>query len=158
MCLLYRLQLSLSATQGDMCLCSSVKKKQKNQPTYVHESLILNANTVTCKHVFSVAFQSSLLLLSRRTACVGLHKKHIPRSHCVSQACCSGKQDHAPLMAKQNKSSSEGKQPTIKHKMPVADQNLTCVCVCVCVCVSVSLNACLCLSLFTMATAHFTWH
>lgn len=72
-CLLHRLQRSSSATQRKVCLRATVEKKNKKD-TYVHESLILNANTVTCKHVFSVAFQSSLLLFSRRTACVRLRK------------------------------------------------------------------------------------
>lgn len=84
-CLLHRLQRSSSATQREVCLRATVEKKNKKD-TYVHESLILNANTVTCKHVFSVAFQSSLLLFSRRTACVRLRKSTSACIACLKPA------------------------------------------------------------------------
>lgn len=120
------------------CVCYSKKN------TYAHESLILNANTVTCKHVFQLNFIAVCSSPSGQLAFAYI-KAHPSFAFACNKHCQSEKEDHALLMAKQNKSSSEGKQ----HTRPVADQTYP-------LCVSVALNVCV--FMFTTASAHFTWH
>lgn len=86
---------------------------------YVHQFLILNANTVTCKHVFSVEFHSGLLFSWWR-ACIRLHKS-TSGLHCVSGAC----QSESRIVRCSWRSKLKvfrRKQLTIKHTTPVAEQ------------------------------------
>lgn len=105
---------------------------------YVHQFLILNANTVTCKHVFSVEFHSGLLF-SRRRARARLHKS-TSGLHCVSGAC----QSESRMVCRSWRSKLKvfrRKRLTIKHTTPVADRAEKPLCVrgleCVCVCLDV---------------------
>lgn len=115
---------------------------------YVHQFLILNANTVTCKHVFSVEFHSGLLF-SRRTACIRLHKS-TSGLHCVSGAC----QWESRIVCRSWRSKLKvfrRKRLTIKRATPVADQaeNL---------CASAALNVCVCVCLDvyeSLSSLHF---
>ncbi len=95
-------------------VCATVRKTP-----FVHEFLILNANTVTCKHVFQLNFKAVCSSLSGQPAFAYI-KAH---PHCVA---CSepptGKKGSCTAFGKAEQKVLRGKQSTIQHTLQVADQ------------------------------------
>ncbi len=127
-----------------MCVCVAVQKKN----TYVHEFLILNANTVTCKHVFQLNFIAVCPSPSGQLAFAYI-KAH---PHCV--ACQSESRITRRLWQGKTKGLQRETANYQTHNASGLIKLNLCVSVSLTVCVGVGVSV----FMFTIASAHFTWH